>query len=215
MGWGLSSHYQSKTNLMLRKLMFCSKFPLFIRSLTFKSAIRLSVVMTLSLILSACQSYKLDDNWPSDIPPRKIFIDGYLEKRDLTQATDAELSYHLGWIKKFYQGTTLYPNGWLSASEQFIATIDSRSEKKSVAKRMQKLGIAIGNEWAQDNSIRLINNTNMVTWASAMRTAAERNTHSVFLDKVEKDVQALLSEEISSRDIKYDRYFEEESFDDF
>ena len=180
-----------------------------------QSGFRVLIVLKLLILLSACQTYKLDDEWPNDIPPRKIFVKGFLEKRDLTQADDAQLSYHLGWIKKFYQGTTLYPNGWLSASEQFIATINSKNEKKSVAKRLQNLGIAIGNEWAQDNSIRLINNTNMITWASAMRTAAERNKHSVFLDKVEKDVQALLNEELTSRDIKYERYFEEESFDDF
>ena len=171
--------------------------------------------ISILLFLSACQSYKLDESWPAELPKRKLFVDGFLQKRGLDKATDAQLEYHLGWIQKFYQGTALYPTGWLSASSQFLATIDSNKERSVASRRLTKLGIPIANEWAQDNSIRLINNINMITWASAMRTAAERDEHSPFLEKVENDVAALLREEIKARDIKYERYFDEESFDDF
>ena len=168
-----------------------------------------------SLILSGCNTYRIDQTWPSELPPQKVFIKGFLDKRNLESATDAQLGYHLGWIKKFYQGTALYPNGWLSASDQFIESVKIREERRVVETRMYKLGILIANEWAQDNDIRLINNANIATWGSALRTAAENEDQMQFLEKVELDVKLLLTEQLKARQIKYERYFPEESFDDF
>ena len=180
-----------------------------------KIALRFSFLGALLIFLSACQTYKLDDGWPDELPNQKLFIDGYLKKRGLEAATDQQLSSHLGWIKKFYQGTTLYPNGWLNVSSRFVATIDNNNDQKIISRRLEKLGVVIANEWAQDNNIRLINSANMVTWASAMRTAAERSEQTEFVNKVEQDVLSLLEGKISAREIKYERYFEEEIYDDF
>lgn len=180
-----------------------------------KTTLKFGFLGLLMMFLSACQTYKLHDGWPEELPNQKLFIDGYLKKRGLESATDQQLSYHLGWIKKFYQGTTLYPNGWLNASSRFIATIDNENDKREINQRMKKLGVLIANEWAQDNKIRLINSSNMATWADAMRTAAERNEQTEFVKKVEDDVASLLEGKINSRNINYERYFKEETYDDF
>lgn len=185
-----------------------------VANVTFNLA-RTIVISTLLCVLAACQTYRFEDAWPPQMPPRQLFIDGYLEKRALKTATNKELAYHLGWIKKFYQGTTLYPVGWLSASQRYIDSIESEEDKRVAASRLTLLGVTISNEWAQDNPIRLINNSNIATWASAMRTAADRREQQEFLDKVEQDVEALLAGQIRARDIKYERYFAEESYDDF
>jgi len=177
--------------------------------------LRFSLLALAISLLSACQTYRYTDPWPAELPARKVFIDGYLKKRNKETATEAELAYHLSWIKKFYQGTTLYPNGWLTASERYIASIEDSDDKKKVRQRLHILGKDIANEWAQDNEIRLINSTAIATWASAMRTAAETGQQLSFLDKVEKDVQSLINKTINVRDIKYENYFAEESFDDF
>ena len=179
------------------------------------TTLRFVFLGALMMFLSACQTYKLDDGWPDELPNQKLFIDGYLKKRGLGTATDQQLSSHLGWIKKFYQGTTLYPNGWLNVSSRFVATIDNNDDQKIISRRLEKLGVVIANEWAQDNDIRLINSSNMVTWASAMRTAAENGTQTEFVNKVEQDVLSLLEGKINARDINYERYFEEEVYDDF
>ena len=165
--------------------------------------------------MSGCNSYRIDQAWPIELPPQKVFIKGFLDKRSLESASDSQLSYHLGWIKKFYQGTALYPNGWLSASDQFIESVKDEEDRRTVESRMYKLGILIANEWAQDNDIRLINNANIATWGSALRTAAEKEDQLLFLEKVELDVELLLTERLRARQIKYERYFPEESFDDF
>jgi len=166
-------------------------------------------------LLSACQTYQLNDPWPERIPSRDIFIQSYLDKKNITHASDSQLGTHLTWIKRFYQGTTLYPNGWLDASDRYLESIASLEQREAIAPKLVDLGVQISTEWAQDNDIRLINSTNIATWADAMRTAAERGEQSIFLEKVERDVQDLLNKNLESRDIKYERYFEEESFDDF
>ena len=176
---------------------------------------KLVIGILTALSIAGCQTYKLDSSWPTDMPKRQLFIDGYLDKRGIKTASESELGYHLGWIKRFYQGTTLYPVGWLSASQRYLGSIESPNQKTIIEKRLETLGVKIANEWAQDNSIRLINNSNIATWASAMRTAAERQEHQSFLDKVEKDVDALVSGKMSMREISYERYFAEESYDDF
>lgn len=180
-----------------------------------KSVHRLLVSSILLLALTACQSYKLEQEWPPQIPDRELFIAGYLEKRNLDSATESEIAYHLGWVKKFYQGTTLYPNGWLRASSRYIESINDPKIRSDVSERMMYLGVQIANEWAQENGVRKINSTNIASWGSAMKTAAIRGEQLDFLDKVEKDVQSLINSKILSNDIGYDRYFVEESFDDF
>jgi len=167
------------------------------------------------LTLTACQTYQYKDIWPAEMPARELFIQGYLEKRGIETATQEELVYHLGWIKKFYMGTLLSPNGWLSASERYIASIKSSKEKADVDVRLKKLGVKIANEWAQDKKDRLINSANIAKWAEAMHTAAERHEHTAFLSMIEKDVQLLLDKEITARDIQYERYYSEEPFGTF
>ncbi len=184
----------------------------------FKRNIHVLVIFLIGTLISACQTYSLQDSWPTEIPDRQIFIDSYSAKRaerNLGTPTDANLAYHLGWIKKFYEGTTLYPTGWLSVSEQFLDSIKDDFERERLAPRLVQLGIEISNEWAQENEVRLINSVNMATWADAMRTAAERQEQATFVQQVENDVVALLKREITSRDIQYERYFAEETFDDF
>lgn len=180
-----------------------------------KSVHRLLVSSILLLALTACQSYKLEQEWPPQMPDQELFIAGYLEKRNLDSVSESEIAYHLGWVKKFYQGTTLYPNGWLRASSRYIESIKDPKIRSDVSERMMYLGVEIANEWAQENGVRKINSTNIASWGSAMKTAALRGEQLDFLDKVEKDVQSLINSKILSNDIGYDRYFVEESFDDF
>ena len=79
------------------------------------SIVKVLITLILAGALGECLSYRFEDPWPGELPDRKLFIDGYLEKRNLKTATNAQLEYHLGWVKKFYRGTALYPHGWLSA----------------------------------------------------------------------------------------------------
>lgn len=176
---------------------------------------RFTIYALLATSLFACQTLNHSANWPANLPEQEIFINGYLQKRQLESATETQLNYHLGWIKKFYLGTKLYPNGWIKASNKFLATIDDDTNKKIADMKLRTLGSKIANEWAQDNDVRLINSSHIAIWASAMRTAAERQQHLSFLGQVDKDVEELIEQTIDAQVITYERYFEEEYFDDF
>ena len=87
-------------------------------------------------------------------------------------------------------------------------------------KRIHFLGIKIANEWAQSNRIRLIDNSAILAWGNGLRSAAERMEQEQYISKVEKDVDLLLNEAITTKDISFERYFpletgDDENFDDF
>lgn len=181
----------------------------------FFSTIRSIFIVLALLSLSACQSFDSVQRWPSDLPNKQIYIDAYLKKRDLKSAPSDVMDTHLSWILRFYQGTLLYPNGWNQATQQFLATIENNKTKREVRKRMRQLGIAIANEWAQDNHYRNIDNTNVAIWGSALREAASRNDHLNFVAMVENDVARLIAREISPNEIEYERYYPEEDYSNF
>lgn len=177
--------------------------------------IRFLIVITIALFTAACATSSSDQDWPSDLPKRKIFVDAYLENRGLNDAHAAALENHLIWIVRFYQGTVLYPNGWNRVSARFLASIDGIEAKQAMAERLTALGIRIANEWAQSNEVRLINSTNVATWGSALRTAAERDDQANFVTAVERDVQLLKDGSLKSSEIDYQRYYPEEDYDNF
>ena len=172
------------------------------------------------LVLSACQTSNLLMDWPADVPDRQIFIDGYYTKRGISSASNTELNRHLGWIVKFYQGTLIYPTGWNNVSERFLASVNDDAARAMLKKRIHFLGIKIANEWAQSNRIRLIDNSAILAWGNGLRSAAERMEQEQYISKVEKDVDLLLNEAITTKDISFERYFpletgDDENFDDF
>ena len=138
-----------------------------------------------------------------------------MENADITEVDQQVLEAHLIWIKRFYQGTILYRNGWNNASTMFLETVDNEQIKSELQQRMHKLGIVISCEWAQDNKSRNIDSSNIAVWGSAMSTAASINDHEAFVSKVEMDVEKLISGEIQRGEIDYERYYPEEDYDNF
>ncbi len=177
--------------------------------------LRLSLVILIALFTAACATNSSNENWPGDLPERKIFVDAYLENRGIDEATSTAVENHLVWIIRFYQGTVLYPNGWNRVSDRFLASIENTQVKNSMTQRLEKLGIRIANEWAQDNDVRRINSTNVATWGSALRTAAETNDQINFVTAVEKDVELMIEGLLKSSEIDYQRYYPEEDYDNF
>jgi hypothetical protein len=174
-----------------------------------------SSILILLLILAGCSTTATNKDWPVELPARKIFVDEFLDKRQLEVADPKVIDAHLTWVVRFYQGTILYPNGWNRISERFIASIDQPKDKKVMAKRIRTLGILIANEWAQDNDVRRINNTHVSTWGSALRTSAERADQSDYVSKVEYDVNALIDGSLEATEIDYQRYYPSEDYDNF
>jgi len=177
--------------------------------------IRTIFLIALLVSLAGCATSVSDKKWPTDVPERKIFVDGYLKNRGLTKAEPKVLNAHLVWVVRFYQGTVLYPNGWNNVSNRFLNSIKETKDRDAMATRLYTLGIDIANEWAQDNVVRKINSSNVATWGSALRTSAETNDQNEFISAVERDVDLLLKGSLKPSEIKYERYYPEEDYDDF
>jgi len=177
--------------------------------------LQLVLVMITLTILSACQTLDTTHNWPSELPNRQIFVDGFLQKRNTSDVDSQVLEAHLIWIQRFYQGTILYPNGWNKATSMFLKTIENDKKKSKLRRRMHLLGIDIACEWAQDNGIRNIDSTNIAVWASALREAASINDHEGYITKVEEDVAKLIAGEMRSNEIEFERYYPDEDYDNF
>ncbi|RBP50890.1 hypothetical protein [Arenicella xantha] len=173
------------------------------------------ILLFVAISLTGCQSFGTKQPWPAELPDKQLFIDAYLEKRNLETVAPDVIETHLSWIRRFYQGTLLYPNGWNQATQQFLATVKNSKTKREVRRRMRQLGIDIANEWAQDNHYRNIDNTNVAIWGSALREAAERSDHLNFITKVEADVAKLVAREIAPSQIQYERYYPEEDYGNF
>lgn len=194
--------------------------PLKLKTIISVQARNISLVLITSLSLMACQTANLLMDWPADVPERQLFVDGYYAKRGISSASNKELNNHLGWIIKFYNGTVIYPQGWNIISERYLATVEGNETRQVLEQRIHLLGIKIANEWAQANNIRLINNKAMLVWGNGLRSAAELMEHERYIGLVERDVDLLLSEDITSKDINFERYFppttnDDDNFDDF
>ena len=166
------------------------------------------------LVASGCQTIDTTNNWPSDLPDRQLFVDTHNESIAAGEKT-IKLESHLVWIKQFYRGTVLYPQGWNKISKLVLESLNSQTEMDNLKPRLYDLGLAISREWAKDNSVRKISSANMLVWVGGLRTSTKEGTQVSFISQVEQDVEALINGDLSSSDIKSARYHEPEDFDDF
>jgi hypothetical protein len=80
---------------------------------------------------------------------------------------------------------------------------------------MHILGIRISLEWAKSNLDRKIHSPNIAVWGQSLSTSAERGEQLNFIEKVEKDVDDLLSGELDHQQISNERYYKIEDYDNF
>jgi len=173
-------------------------------------------VIMFALVLSACQTLDSKNNWPSDVPDRRIFVTAYQNQiGEVVDDGDIALEKHLVWVKRFYQGSIIYPIGWNRMTEMVLDSLDESHNFPDAEQRIAALGKRICIEWAQDNRIAKIRSSNIAVWGAALRKSVNNNQQKAFIELVEKDVEALIAGELDSKQINQDRYYPEEDIDDF
>ena len=176
---------------------------------------RTLLLLLIALTLSACANLGLKSGWPESIPPKSIFVEAYQDPNGKPTLGSKELDATLMWIKRFYLGSIFYPIGWNHTTESLLSSLEDRSQVKDISQKMNRLGIKIGVEWAKSNIERKIDSSNVSIWGNALRKAAEQQEQAEFIDKVEKDVDALLKGTLTAAEVSSDRYYPEEDYDDF
>lgn len=148
--------------------------------------------------------------WPKNLPNAKYFINYFEENHE-----GNDLQNHLDWIKQFYAGVPLVTMGWLDMSQTLEASIDDPMDRQYVSRQLRDIGIRVANEWAQENHLRNISTTNLAIWGSVLRESAQRNEQREAVTNIESDIDQLISRELSSNDISYERYYQRREYDNF
>ena len=183
-------------------------------SLFKKTPLQAAVNIVSAFILAGCLGTG-ELIWPTGIPEKSYFESAY-ELDAENQLLQGRMEY-LDWVKSFYLGTVLYPNGWLQIQTRAL-TLSGEAEKDYLTNLFEELGKKIGAEWAKENTLRVIDNRLLAIWGTTIQLAVGTESSRSVVDFVAADVRALLAGEIKKDDIsesRYDSVLGVESFDSF
>jgi hypothetical protein len=164
------------------------------------------------LILSACSTIDLANDWPDNIPPRSYYVDYY--KRDAKHQKIVSEQEYLIWIHRFYFGWELYRRGWLQATDELVATIYKLEAKNDAREKALLIGKLVSAEWAKESNHRVINTRHLSIWGNSLTESIIRGEQLKTLDEILTDVNDLLAGKLKPADIKIDRYYVVEAFPD-
>ena len=159
-------------------------------------------------------------SWPEALPPVEYFQCSYeASSRNQQYQTEAE---YLGWILDFYQGSLLYPTGWLDVEAVILGALSPQDLKEQDRKSQQillrDLGASIAAEWARHNDVRLIDNRLLSQWGSMLQLAPNATELRRYVEAISGDIQLILARELDPADVNPRRYEERRQiqlFDDF
>jgi hypothetical protein len=141
--------------------------------------------------------------WPDEAPKRAYFARAYDEDpaNKAVQTRDA----YLDWVKQFYSGSDLYPNGWLEL-QHWLLRATATPSREEAADKIHRLGQEIAAEWAKDNRLRRISNAMLVLWSEVIQKAIESGSQLAAIDRIEADVTAILDRHLPPEAISAERY---------
>lgn len=172
------------------------------------------LMVLLSLLLASC-IYRDLEHWPDSIPQQQLFIDAYYADLD-NQRLQSEQEY-LAWILSFYQGNLVYQTGW-SDIESAVLMTASPSQRAMLGSELNRLGTAMGAEWAKHNAVRHIDSRLLALWGSVLQLASSLEQQLRSIQVISDDVNGLLAGELTMSDIQAPRYeamLHIDLFDDF
>lgn len=168
-------------------------------------------LVILCLSLASCITPSIR-HWPDEVPQQSLFIAAY-RADEQNQEFQSQREY-LEWILGFYQGTLIYPTGWLDVEDQLMAQTPPE-EWPELDSRLEELGIAIGAEWAKENDARLIDNRMLALWGSTLQLMVGVDQQIQAIDEVANDIDLLFEGSLQKQDITETRYADKLGFEAF
>lgn len=169
---------------------------------------RFIVTYVLVLLLGACMSGPRQE-WPAQLPNQQVFEAAFVADQ-ANGAVQTEADYLL-WVKRFYLGWALYPNGWEWLTATVLDATPDALERDRLRRQMAGIGQKIGSEWAKDSQHRSINTSHLIVWGNAVRLAVKDGSQAMLADKIGADVDELRAQALRPSQIEMDRYFPESS----
>lgn len=176
--------------------------------------IRLLLLLCVFFSLSACVSRPPQQaNWPADIPPREFFVANY--EADADNQKDETLDEYLLWVIRFYEGWELYHNGWTKVTADALHGVTDPVAIQEIKTKMDLIGRGIACEWPKNKKDRRIYTRHIVVWGNALVESIKRDQELPLIDRVLKDVNGLVVNQVAIEDIKAERYFPRDGDDVF
>ena len=163
----------------------------------------------LMLLVSGCAEYPIKtSSWPDTMPSNETFLANY--QQDGVNANLQSLDEYLLWVKRFYQGWELYPNGWITLSDNVARKLQEPLLARAVKEKLRNLGVVIAAEWAKNNETRRITTQQVSVWGNALLNSLQHGETLSILERVAQDVEDLLANRISPEQITENRFYAEE-----
>lgn len=159
------------------------------------------------LIVSACAQLGFKREWGQTMPERELFIAAY--QLDKANQKHQSLDNYLFWIRQYFNGSPLQPEGWSDISQKIVRRADP-SHAQQLAAELEALGVRISAEWAKSDRVRKIDTGNISAWGIALRTSLDRDDVANLIQLVNADIDALLAGKLVSNDIDDERYYRSE-----
>lgn len=177
---------------------------------------RLIITLLFALSLYACTSNKVArqaDTWPKDMPSRAYFLKVY-EADEANKKIQTQEEY-LTWIVRFYSGWELYRRGWIKMTNELVAQVEDPSQIKEIRYKIDRIGRLVSGEWAKKSDTRTIYLRHVSIWGNALLESLDRNQALPLINRVNQDVDDLLTHKISADVITAERYFPADEDDPF
>lgn len=154
-------------------------------------------------------------NWPQTLPSLQYFQCSY-QSDPVNQRYQSEEEY-LDWILNFYQGSLLYPTGWLDVEAAILSAL-APQDRRHQALRLQELGASIAAEWSRHNAVRVIDNRLLSLWGSMLQLAPGEAQLTRYIDVISADIERILRRQLDPAEInprQYEERLQIQLFDDF
>ena len=165
------------------------------------------LVLVLVLLLTSCAgtSKFKSELWPRHIPSLEYYQNLYAED-SANSAVQSENDY-LRWVKRFYLGWVLYPNGWDWLTDNALSEASSEQDRMLLKVRLAEIGEKVSGEWAKDSAYRTVNSAHLMTWGNVLKLSLKRQEIDRVTAMINSDVDELLGRKLIPSDIDFDRYF--------
>ena len=163
--------------------------------------IKLSCYLAL-VFLVACTATGSRE-WPESIPHQQLFVDKWLGDGENQLLQEQE--EYLNWVRVFYTGNLIYPDGWLDIQSQLLKASGAERQIR-LATELEQLGIAIAAEWAKSNDRRLVDSRMLALWGSILQMAQLEQTEMQAIELIARDIEQLLAGNLAKEQIVEARY---------
>ena len=175
------------------------------------TSLKLPLLCLLLVIQAACTTVRPQGEWPENMPSAIYYAEQYSQGGESLAQVQSLENYYM-WVKRFYTGWVLQPQGWHWLPNAVSEAIEEPAQRKRVRDKMALMGRQISAEWAKDSDHRVINTRHLLVWSNAVRLSVRNETEEQLADQVMADVDALLQGQLAPSAISKARYADATGF---